>query len=232
MGRYYVARAVAPPVTAAVPPGAWYLGRIDQADAPPTPGQQPAPRVRHFALATTVRVPPRRRCTALPAVGTFLLAASHLDRTSLVLTEVVAANFQAALLGFGGAGCNADGQPEEAGRGNRLFFNPWSSAFAARLGEPLFNAPELRRFIIGDYLGEGESRLATLEGHVTGFLPGYRRGFAMGMQYRRQSLDYSYDPVTRGTDSPFSSAIRTSPPRTTCTRCTGSCGCPWASAWK
>ena len=114
--------------------------------------------------------------------------------------DVVAANFQAALLGFGGAGCTAGATsgPEPAGRGDCLFFNPWSSTFSARVGESLFNAPELRRFIIGDYLGEGESTLATAEAHVTGFLPGYRGGFAVGMQYRRQSLDYAYDPVTRG----------------------------------
>ena len=113
--------------------------------------------------------------------------------------DVVAANFQAALLGFGGADCNPGpgAAPERAGRGDCLFFNPWSSTFSAPAGDPLFNAPELRRFIIGDYLGEGESRLTTVEAHVTGFLPGHRGGFAVGMQYRRQSLDYWYDPVTR-----------------------------------
>ena len=114
--------------------------------------------------------------------------------------DVVAANFQAALSGFGGDGCEAGpaGSPEQAGRADCLFFNPWSSTFAAGAGDALHNAPELRRFIIGDYFGDGESRLTTFEAHVTGFLPGYRGGFAVGVQYRDQSLDYSYDPVTRG----------------------------------
>ena len=110
--------------------------------------------------------------------------------------DVVAANFQAALLGFGGAGCTGQA-PEDAGRGDCLYFNPWSTAFPDGAGGPLSNPPELRRFIIGDYLGDGVSQLVTFESHVTGFLPGYRGGFAAGVQYRDQSLDYSYDPVTR-----------------------------------
>ena len=114
--------------------------------------------------------------------------------------DVIAANFQAALLGFGGDGCDTNPTapaPAMAGAGGCLFFNPFSSNFDARPGDALFNAPELRDFIIGDYFGDGESALTTLEANVTGFLPGYRAGFAFGAQYRGQSLEFAYDSITR-----------------------------------
>ena len=114
--------------------------------------------------------------------------------------DVVTANFQAALLGFGGSGCNAnplDAGPERAGTGGCLFFNPFSSNFAARPGEALHNSQELRPFIIGDYFGDGRSQLTTMEANVTGFLPWRSAGYAAGVQYRDQSLDFAYDDITR-----------------------------------
>ena len=114
--------------------------------------------------------------------------------------DVNAANFQAALNGFGGNGCNAGSTasaPPMAGQGGCLFFNPFSSNFAARPGDVLFNGPELYDFIIGNYFGDGESQLTTVEANVTGYLPNYRGGYAIGAQYRDQSLEYSYDAVTR-----------------------------------
>ena len=114
--------------------------------------------------------------------------------------DVIAANFQTALLGFGGSDCNADpldAGPEQAGMGNCIFFNPFSSSFAARPGEALHNPPQLRPFIIGDYFGDGRSQLTTLEANVTGFLPWRDAGYAAGVQYRDQSLDFVYDDITR-----------------------------------
>jgi len=114
--------------------------------------------------------------------------------------DVIAANFQAALQGFGGSGCDTSPTapaPAVAGEGGCLFFNPFSSNFAASPGDTLYNSPELREFIIGDYFGDGESTLTALEANVTGFLPGYRAGFAFGAQYRDQSLTFAYDTVTR-----------------------------------
>ena len=114
--------------------------------------------------------------------------------------DVIAANFQAALQGFGGGGCDTSPtapEPAVAGEGGCLFFNPFSSNFAASPGDALHNSPELRDFIIGDYFGDGESTLTTLEANLTGFLPGYRAGFAAGVQYRDQSLTFAYDTVTR-----------------------------------
>ena len=114
--------------------------------------------------------------------------------------DVVVANFQAALLGFGGSDCNADplaAGPELAGTGGCLFFNPFSSNFSARPGEALHNSPALRPFIIGNYFGDGRSQLTTLEANVTGFLPWRDAGYAAGVQYRDQSLDFYYDDITR-----------------------------------
>ena len=114
--------------------------------------------------------------------------------------DVVADNFQAALNGFGGDGCGVDpsaATPAQAGQGGCLFFNPFSSNFAAPPGDPLHNAAELRPFIIGDYYGDGRSRLTTLEANVTGYLPWRGAGYAAGVQYRDQSLDFAYDDITR-----------------------------------
>ena len=110
--------------------------------------------------------------------------------------DVHAANFQAALMGFGGSGCGI-GPARTPGQGGCLFFNPFSSNFTANPGDALFNGPELYEFIIGDYRGDGESKLTTVEGNVTGDLPGHHGGYAVGAQYRRQALDYRYDAVTR-----------------------------------
>jgi len=101
--------------------------------------------------------------------------------------DVIAGNFQAALQGFGGSGCDTSPtapEPAVAGEGGCLFFNPFSSHFAAPPGDALHNSPELRDFIIGDYFGNGESTLTALEANLTGFLSGYRAGFAAGVQYR------------------------------------------------
>ena len=115
--------------------------------------------------------------------------------------DVNAANFQVALRGFGGNGCeagtSATAAPNVPGQGGCLFFNPFSSNFAAPVGDALFNGPELYEFIIGDYVGDGKSELTTVEVNLTGDLPRYRGGYAVGVQYRDQSLDYRYDAVAR-----------------------------------
>ncbi|MDE0130396.1 MAG: TonB-dependent receptor [Gammaproteobacteria bacterium] len=112
--------------------------------------------------------------------------------------DVHAANFQAALNGFGGSGC-ATGPNRTPGQGGCLFFNPFSSNFEAAPGSPLANGRELYEFIIGDYIGLGDSTLATVEANINGELPVFGVGgaYAVGAQYRKQSLDFRYDTVTR-----------------------------------
>ena len=110
--------------------------------------------------------------------------------------DVHAANFQAALNGFGGTGCAA-GPDRMPGQDGCLFFNPFSSNFAAAPGSPLANGPELYEFIIGDYIGLGKSQLTTFEANVSGDLPAFGGAYAAGAQYRKQSLDFRYDTVTR-----------------------------------
>ncbi|MCY3987190.1 MAG: TonB-dependent receptor, partial [Gammaproteobacteria bacterium] len=110
--------------------------------------------------------------------------------------DVHIANFQAALNGFGGDGC-APGPDRTPGQGGCLFFNPFSSNFAAEPGSPLANGRELYEFIIGDFIGLGDSRLTTVEANINGDLPVFGGAYAVGAQHRKQSLDFRYDTVTR-----------------------------------
>ena len=112
--------------------------------------------------------------------------------------DVIAANFQAALRGFGGAGCDTRptaAMPARPGEGSCLYFNPFSSAFAARPGEGTYNDPRLRPFIIGDYLGDAEAARTVLDANLTGEIG--RAGFAVGTQLRRESLAAVYDDITQ-----------------------------------
>ena len=117
--------------------------------------------------------------------------------------DVVAANFQAALLGFGGAACDRSptaAAPAQPGQGGCHYFNPFSSVFSARPGDATYNDPALREFIIGDYLGDAESERWVLDANLTGFfgsLPGGPVGFALGAQHRRDSLATVYDSITQ-----------------------------------
>ncbi len=110
--------------------------------------------------------------------------------------DVHAANFQAALNGFGGSNC-ASGPDRAPGQGGCLFFNPFSSNFEADPGSPLANGRDLYEFIIGDYIGLGDSRLTTVEANVNGDLLVFGGAYAVGAQHRKQSLDFRFDTVTR-----------------------------------
>ena len=112
--------------------------------------------------------------------------------------DVIAANFQAALRGFGGSGCDTSPTAASAprpGEGGCLYFNPFSSAFGARPGDAAYNDPRLRAFIIGDYFGDAEASSTVLDGNVTG--QAGRARFALGAQLRRESLATVYDTVTQ-----------------------------------
>ena len=112
--------------------------------------------------------------------------------------DVIAANFQAALRGFGGADCDTSPTAASAprpGAGSCLYFNPFSSAFGAQPGDAAYNDPRLRAFIIGDYFGDAEAEAAVLDGNVTG--QAGRARFALGVQLRRESLATVYDSITQ-----------------------------------
>ena len=105
--------------------------------------------------------------------------------------DVIAANYQAALNGFGGINC--DPSSSAPGTNGCLFFNPTS------IDDPVNQ--QLRNFIIGDYIGDTESELTSYEGTITGnelfSLPGGSAGFAFGFQYREESLVAVYDSITQ-----------------------------------
>ena len=117
--------------------------------------------------------------------------------------DVIASNFQAALRGFGGTGCDTRptaAAPAQPGQGACRYFNPFSSAFSARPGDATYNDPALRAFIIGDYLGDAASERLVLDANLTGFfgnLSGGPAGFALGVQRRRESLATVYDSITQ-----------------------------------
>ena len=117
--------------------------------------------------------------------------------------DIVAANFQAALNGYGGADCDTSptaATPAEPGVGACRYFNPFSSSFSARPGSPTYNDPSLRDFIVGDYVGDAESTLGVLDANLTGTfgdMGGGAAGFAVGVQRRDQTLGYVYDTITR-----------------------------------
>ena len=112
--------------------------------------------------------------------------------------DVIAANFQAALRGFGGNGCDTSptaATPARPGEGACVFFNPFGSALRGRAGDP-----PLHDFIIGDYLGDAASELDVLEASLSGFwgeLAGGPVGFAVGAQLRDSSIAASYDSITQ-----------------------------------
>ncbi len=117
--------------------------------------------------------------------------------------DIISANFQAALQGFGGAGCDTSptaATPAVAGQGACFFFNPFSTSFSANPGDATYNDPSLRSFIVGDYIGNATSKADVVEANITGNLFDLDAGpvgFALGTQYRKESLSVAYDTVTQ-----------------------------------
>ncbi len=117
--------------------------------------------------------------------------------------DVIAANFQSALQGFGGTTCDTSptaSTPAVAGENGCFFFNPFSSSFDAPAGSPLANDESLREFIIGDFIADAESTLDVIEANLTGNLfelPAGNVGFAVGGQYRDQSLQFAFDTISQ-----------------------------------
>ncbi|WP_158678296.1 TonB-dependent receptor domain-containing protein [Pseudoalteromonas sp. T1lg23B] len=106
--------------------------------------------------------------------------------------DVITDNFQAALHGFGGNKCNGTTMAE-AGVGECYYFNPFDP-----------HDPDnelLRDFIIGDYIGDAESEMRVYEAVITGDslfeVAGGDVGYAIGIQYRDESIKNVYDSFTQ-----------------------------------
>ncbi|MBQ4811536.1 TonB-dependent receptor [Pseudoalteromonas luteoviolacea] len=104
--------------------------------------------------------------------------------------DVIADNFQQALHGFGGTNCD---KVESAGIGSCIYFNPFDPF------DP--DNERLRSFIIGDYIGNLESKLQILEGYVSfDEVLGFGDEFialAIGAQIRKESIVQRYDALTQ-----------------------------------
>jgi len=64
--------------------------------------------------------------------------------------------------------------------------------------DPTYNDPSLRSFIVGDYSGNATSKADVIEANITGSLFDLDAGpvgFALGTQYRKESLSVAYDTV-------------------------------------
>ena len=108
------------------------------------------------------------------------------------LRDTNADNFQAALNGLGGNACTGT----TPGANGCKYFN-----VSADPGDPDYIDPDLRSFIIGDYLGDLQSTLKTAEFVVIGYelfhIGDNPVDFALGVQYREESLDADYDDITQ-----------------------------------
>ena len=111
--------------------------------------------------------------------------------------DTIVDNFQAALFGFGGNACDTSptaDTPAVAGQGGCLFFDAFNPANNAADDEAF------RDFFIGDFVANAESNLDVLEANLTGTLaelPAGPLGFAIGGQYRDQSIDYRFNSLTQ-----------------------------------
>lgn len=111
--------------------------------------------------------------------------------------DTIVDNFQSALQGFGGNACDTSptaDEPAVAGQGGCLFFDAF---------DPTQNAADdeaFRDFFIGDFVANAQSNLDVIEGNLTGTLtelPAGPLGFAIGAQYRDQSIDYRFNSLTQ-----------------------------------
>jgi len=96
-------------------------------------------------------------------------------------TDVLEDRFQAALLGFGGAGCTG-GTP---GAGGCLYWNPTGQGQTS-------NPASLIAWVLGEAVVERESSLFTADAVVSGAFGDI--GAAFGVQYRKETLEQEVDP--------------------------------------
>lgn len=121
------------------------------------------------------------------------IAYTYADNDYTISTkDVVTANFQAALAGFGGDNCDAGaGVP---GANGCLFFNPFATSYTTAP-----NSQEVLDYVIGTQVIAGTSSThvfdAVFSGTV-GSLPAGDIGLAVGMQVRGESWGRDYDDIS------------------------------------
>ena len=106
--------------------------------------------------------------------------------------DVITANFQAALAGFGGANCQAGlGVP---GANGCEFFNPFATSYTTAP-----NSQNVLDFVIGEQVIDGTSKTTVYDGVVSGTigsLPAGDIGLALGIQIRDEYWGRDYDDIS------------------------------------
>lgn len=119
------------------------------------------------------------------------VAFTHAEYDSFRTTEdTITANFQQALFGLGGSGCNpATGTP---GVGPCEYYNPFATSFG-----PLPNSQNVLDFIIGEQVYNGKSELTVFDAVINGtFGPDDSIGLAIGVQIRDESFSVDLDDIS------------------------------------
>ena len=106
--------------------------------------------------------------------------------------DTITDNFQAALFGFGGAGCNP--ATDAPGQGPCQFFNPFATSFG-----PFPNSPELIDFVVGNQVIEAQSDLVVLDAVFSGTIGSTASGdigLALGAQFRAEDFERNLDDIS------------------------------------
>ena len=106
--------------------------------------------------------------------------------------DTITENFELALNGFGGAGCNP--ATDTAGQGPCQFFNPFATSFG-----PFPNSPELLDFIIGTQVIESQNDLAVVDAVFSGTIGSTAHGdigLAVGGQLRFEDFERNFDDIS------------------------------------
>lgn len=124
---------------------------------------------------------------------TYDVAFTRAESSGTVRTEdTITANFQNALLGLGGTGCDpATGVP---GEGPCEFFNPFATSFST-----IPNSQSVLDSIIGTQVLDNDAELTVIDAVVSGTLgatPSGDIGVAFGFQYRDESFSSDLDDIS------------------------------------
>jgi iron complex outermembrane receptor protein len=110
----------------------------------------------------------------------------------LVGHDTLKAEFESSLMGLGGENCS--GNVLDAGNNTTCFFyNPFAAAAPETANA---NSDEILDYVTGNLTIDAESALDTLSASANGSLfamAGGDAGIAVGIQTRKESLDYDYD---------------------------------------